>query len=128
LPVDEETLPVHLVSQEGQNTEMAVARLIAEKEALWKEYSGWLETLHPAIIEEFETMAQRLGRKPLIDFRPVVDKLGVAAVIEQVGWSRVIAEVGADRVIAELGEDKLMEWLSKLPPAKKREAKRRLEN
>jgi hypothetical protein len=137
LPVDEETLPVHLASEEGRSTELAVARLIAEKEPLWKEYGGWLSTLHPAVFEEFEAMAQKLGRKSPIDFRPVVDRLGVSAVIDQVGLSRVItevgldrviAEVGLDRVIAEVGESKLMErLLTKLSPAKRRELKRRLE-
>jgi hypothetical protein len=87
-----------------------------------------LSTLHPAVFEEFEAMAQKLGRRSPIDFRPVVDKLGISAVIDQVGLDRVIAEVGLDRVIAEVGESKMMDTLlAKLSPAKRRELKRRLE-
>jgi hypothetical protein len=119
LPVDDETVPVHLASKEGRNTELAVARLIAEKESLWNEYGGWLSTLHPAVFEELEAMAQKLGRRLPIDFRPVIDKLGVSAVIDQ---------VGVDRVIAAIGENELMEkLLQKLSPSKRRELKRRLE-
>jgi hypothetical protein len=47
LPVEENSLPLHLVGKEPRQTEDAVARLVAGRRDLWQRYGGWLATLHP---------------------------------------------------------------------------------
>jgi hypothetical protein len=47
LPVEEESLPLHLVGEEAPNKEHDLARLVVRDARLWKLYGGWLAGLHP---------------------------------------------------------------------------------
>lgn len=104
LPVEEESLPLHLVGREPLKTERQVARLVSEQDELQERYSGWLASLHPAAWREVEAMSRTAGKKLKLDLRPAIEYLGLDRVIEQVGLDRVIEQVGRDRVIEEMGD------------------------
>ena len=140
LPVEEASLPLHLVGRESPEMEQAVARLVVGRPELWERYGGWLASLHPAAYEEVQGMA-RQTREPLrLDLSPivrtmgmkwVVEQLGLKQVIEQVGLKRVIDEVGAKPVIEELGARRVIEELggvkqlwTVLSPQERRQLKR----
>jgi hypothetical protein len=134
LPVEEASLPLHLVARESGATEQAVARLVAGRAELWERYSGWLASLHPAVYEEVEGMA-RQTRGPLrLDLSPIVRTMGMEWVIEQLGAERVIEQLGAERVIEQLGAKRVIEelggakeFVAALPPGQRRELKRLLQ-
>jgi hypothetical protein len=151
LPVEPDSLPLHLVGQEPLATERRVAQLVLEHRELQERYGGWLASLHPTAWREVEAMAQAIGKKVKLDLRPAINYLGLDKVIDQVGLDRVIAEVGLDRVIAEVGLDRVIaevgpkrvieqlgvkdvvkqigmdRLLASLSPAERRELKRRLQ-
>jgi hypothetical protein len=82
LPVEEATLPLHLVAREPAETEQAMARLVVGRADLWDRYGGWLAALHPRAYEEVGTMARRT-REPLkMDLSPIVRTMGMEWVIE----------------------------------------------
>jgi hypothetical protein len=124
LPVEPDSLPLHVVGREPLATERQVARLVLEQPSLQQLYGGWLATLHPAAWKEILTMARTAGKKPLFDIRPAIDSLGLDFVLEQVGIDRVIQQVGKKELIRRIGLDDL---LASLSPAERRELKRRLQ-
>jgi len=103
LPVEQDSLPLHLVGREPRATERKVARLLLGQPALEARYGGWLASLHPAVWKEVEAMARTAGRKLKIDLRPAIEYLGLKQVVEQVGLARVIEEVGVKQVLDEVG-------------------------
>jgi hypothetical protein len=52
LPVEEASLPSHLVARESAESEQAVACFVAERPELWELYGGWLGLLHCTAYEE----------------------------------------------------------------------------
>src|SRR5262245_35862427 len=58
LPVDEDSLPLHIVGRESPEQEREVVRLVAERTDLTKTYGGWLASLHPEAWKEYEIMAR----------------------------------------------------------------------
>jgi hypothetical protein len=132
LPVEAESLPLHVVGHEPPAQEREVARLVAARPALTTVFGGWMASLHPTAWQEVEAMARAKGQAVQIDMRPVVEMLGVKRVIEQVGLERVIEQVGLERVIKEVGVKAIVEkvgveeWLANLSPAARRQVKRRL--
>jgi hypothetical protein len=83
LPVEEDSLPLHIVGQEPLATERQVARLVAEQPALQQLYGGWVASLHPAARKEAETMARTTGKRLKFDIRPAIESLGWAEVLKQ---------------------------------------------
>jgi hypothetical protein len=142
LPVEADSLPLHIVGLEPAATERQVAQLVLEQPRLQELYGGWLASLHPTVWKEVEAMARAAGKALLFDIRPAIEMLGLDRVIEQVGLDRVIEQVGLDRVIEQVGLDRVIaevgkkevikrisldDWLANLSPAERRELKRRLQ-
>jgi hypothetical protein len=109
LPVDEDSLPLHVVGKDPPEMEKAVAELVATQPELLQQYSSWLAALHPVLWEEVEAMARTAGKKFQIDLRPAIEHLGLNKVIEQVGLQRLIREVGIERMIEAAGIEHVTE-------------------
>lgn len=124
LPVEEDSLPLHVVGREPLATEREVARLVLEQPELQQLYGGWLASLHPTAWKEVERMARTAGKKLTLDLRPAIEYLGLDQVIEQVGIDRVLEQVGDKEIARRIGLDR---WLASLSPAERRELKRRLQ-
>ena len=142
LPVEADSVPLHLVGSEPRATELEVARLVLERPDLQRRYGGWVASLHPAAWKEVEAMARSTGKTLQIDLRPAIESLGLRRVLEQVGIRRVIEEVGIQRVLDEVGIRRVLNEadkrevlkqiglegiLANLSVADRRELKRRLE-
>jgi hypothetical protein len=102
LPVEEDSLPLHIVGQEPLATELQVAQLVLQHPELQQRYSGWVAVLHQTAWKEAEAMGRATKKDP-IDFRPTIEWLGLERVIEQAGIDRVIEQVGIERVIEQVG-------------------------
>ena len=150
LPVEEDSLPLHVIGKEPPEIEKAVADLVVAQPALWQQYSTWLAALHPSIWDKVDVMARTAGKKFQIDLRPAIEHLGLDYVIEQVGLKRIIdqagikrtvetaglkrvvEEVGLKRVIEEVGPKRVLDemgldsLLAHLTPSQRQELKRRL--
>jgi hypothetical protein len=132
LPVEVDSVPLHLVGNEPRATELEVARLVLERPELQQRYAGWVASLHPAAWKEVEAMARAAGKGLQIDLRPAIESLGLKFVLEQVGIRRVIEVVGIERVLDEMGDKEvakrmgLERFLATLTAAERRELKRRL--
>ncbi len=133
LPVEVDSLPLHIVGQEPLATELAVAQLVVGQPELQQLYGGWMASLHAAAWKEIEAMARRTGKGLNIDMEAAIDAMGLDRIIEQVGAQRVIEEIGTKRVIEEIGAKRLIEavgldaLLASLTAAERRELKRRLQ-
>ncbi len=125
LPVEEASLPLHLVTRESEETEEAVARLVTENAGLWERYGGWLAFLHPTIYEEVRSMARQRRGELTVDLNPIVELMGMRRVVEQLGLKRVVEEFGLPRVVDEVGAE---HFVKKLTAAQRQVFKRLLED
>jgi hypothetical protein len=111
LPVEVDSLPLHIVGKEPVATERLVAQLVAEQPSLQQRYGGWVASLHPEAWKEVEAMARAAGKGLKIDLQAAIDAMGLGRIIDQVGIRRVINQVGLRRVIDEVGIDGVVELL-----------------
>jgi hypothetical protein len=123
LPVEQESLPLHVLAKEPPETEQAVARVLASQPNLLQDYAQWIAGLHPTLAEELLAMAKSTEKGFKFHMEPLVRLFGMKRVIEELGLKRVIDEVGPRRVLEEFGVDS---FLADLTPAQKRELKQRL--
>jgi hypothetical protein len=141
LPIDDESLPLHVLAAEPPAREREVGQFLTATEQRLAAYGGVFSVFHQATWREVEAMAQRSRRALSIDISPVVETLGLEEVIRQIGEERVIRQIGREKVIRQIGEGevlreigpkKLVEHLDvqtileNLPPAKRRQLKRLL--
>ncbi len=130
--VERDTLPMHVLIPEPLEAGRVVLEQLASQADLWALYSAWLATNYPDLWEEVRYMAKRT-KKPDLDMRPVVEKMGLAKLIEQIGLDRVVATAGAERVLGKVNlgklvEEKGLDWLlARLTPEQRRELRRRSE-
>ncbi len=150
LPVDEESLPLHVLAAEPPAREREVGEFLTATEERLAAYAGVFSAFHRATWREVEAMAKRSRRAPIIDISPLVETLGLREVIRQIGEEevirqigevevirrigkqKVIHQIGEEQVLREIGPKKVMEQmdvqtiLDNLPPAKRRQLKRLL--
>jgi hypothetical protein len=63
LPVERESVPLHLVTAESAARQQALAREVAGDPLSWQRYSNWLAFLHPAA--EVQRMIRDITRSGL---------------------------------------------------------------
>jgi len=114
LPVEADSLPLHLATREPSASARAVADLVLEQPQLQARYAGWMASLHPTVWKEVQAMARTTRKELTIDFRPAIEVLGLDYVLNQVGIKEVVKHIGVDRILASLSA------------AERRELKRRL--
>jgi hypothetical protein len=133
VPVEHDSVPLHILAKEPLENELALARLVVEQPTLWELYGHFLGSLHPETLKELKAMARTAGKGPKFHVKPLIEWMGINAVIDQVGLKRVIDEVGLDRVLGEMITDqadkkKVFSYLlSNLSAAERAEWKRRLD-
>jgi hypothetical protein len=133
VPLDEESLPLHVVGLGNAEHERSLARLVVQNPKLRQTYVPWLFSLHKRAWKEAQSMAQALGEELEIDVKELVEYVGLGRAIEQLGPDRVIHELGPDRVIHELGPDRVIRelgldgLLNALTAEQREELRRRLE-
>ena len=141
LPVDEDSLPLHVLAVEPEEKERAVGRFLVEQPKRLYTYGGVFATFHSRAWKEFSTMAKSVRKRLEIDFRPAIETLGLDMLIEQIGKKELIEQIGKKEFLEQIGKKELIEQIGKkelleqldvediltyLPTAKRRELKRRL--
>jgi hypothetical protein len=144
VPVERDSVPVHLLTKEPLETGQRIAQVLAAQPDLWTMYGAWLALTFPALWEEVRRMARRKGSGPVLDMRPLIEhmglaevirqagvknligELGVKALIDEVGLKRVVDEVGVERVAAEVIAEKGLPWFIQQLTAEQRKELKRL--
>ncbi len=139
LPVDEESLPLHVLAAEPPAREREVGEFLTATEERLAAYAGVFSAFHRATWREVEAMAKRSRRAPIIDISPLVETLGLREVIRQIGEEEVIRQIGEEEFIRQIGEQKVLREIGpkkvmeqmdvqtiwdNLPAAKRRQLKR----
>jgi hypothetical protein len=112
VPVDRESVPLHLVGEESQEIDEALAHVIVEEPGYWELYGSLLGVLHPNIIDEANQMATTKGKRDGWDLRPFIAKVGVKKYLEAVELRELIDAFGAKKVVKELGVERILANLS----------------
>jgi hypothetical protein len=123
VPVEPDTIPVHLLVREPLEATRAVAREVATRADLWRLYSGWVAQLFPELWKEVRAMAKGKGYGPNLDWGPVLETVDVKDMLRQLGAKRVIDEMGLQTILDEVEVSQLLKVLA---PEKREELKRRL--
>jgi hypothetical protein len=132
LPVDEDSLPLHLLGLEPLEQQVEVGQFVIEVSERLEAYGGLFAALHPAAWKEVKAMARTKRAGLQFDLRPIVEELGLEKLIEQIGKKEVIEQIGKKEVIKQIGKKDLLaqmdvdDILKNLPPAKRRELLRRV--
>jgi hypothetical protein len=112
LPVEPDSLPMHLIGRESQEREREVGEFLLRHPALWREYGGFLAALHPKVWKEVEAMAKTRQRGFVFDLEPLVQTVGLKKLLDVFGDERVVEQLGAARVAKLLGQEKFLSQLS----------------
>jgi hypothetical protein len=105
LPIDTDSIPLHLLNQEPAENGLTLARVLLSQRRFWELYGPWLTFYHPEIREEVERMATTSGMKPIMDIRPVVEMVGLEQAIKQIGLDRVIEAKGVDWFLEQMSQE-----------------------
>ena len=120
VPVDRDSLPMHVLGSESKAVELEVARVVGAEPPLWQIYSAWVLTFHPAAAEELRNMARRATRGLKFHLEPLIEVVGLDELLRQIGPERLVERlgpkqlaklVGIRQVVEALGTKKLIEEL-----------------
>ncbi len=114
LPVESDSVPLHLVAKEPVPTAVEVGKLLLEQPSLWDRFVEWFASLHPAAWEEVKRMPRSKTKDLEINVKPLVDYLGMEEVIRQIGLKRVLQEISLDDLVHHLSPEKLDELKRRL--------------
>jgi hypothetical protein len=125
VPIDVESAPVSMVSEQSTERALELARVAVSSDELWETYGPLLGTYFPNQTEEFSIMATKQGRKKF-DMGVVARNAVKAASAEELVKSGVAEEVvdkigldRLDRILAALKPEELRELVKKAASAKK---------
>src|SRR5439155_1702293 len=103
VPVDRDSLPVHVLSVEPEEQKRTLAQVLRQNLDLWPTYAGWLAGAYPALTREIAQMGRTKSKKFVFDFRPFLQEVGWREIIRQAGLKPLIDEVGLKPLIDEIG-------------------------
>lgn len=112
VPVDRETVPIHLVGEESTEIDEALARVIVDEPDYWERYSQLLSVLHPQIWKEAKQMARSKKKPDGFDMTPLIEEVGLEKYLEAVTVEDVIDTVGAKKIAKGLGIERFLASLS----------------
>ena len=120
LPIEQDTLPLHVVGQEPRETELAVARFLLEHPALWRQYRAWLAALHVSTWQEVRVMARTKGEELTLDLRPLIKTMGKQEFIRQLDARGVLEDLGKE-LLRKVG---IHQFVKQLDAAERQELRR----
>jgi len=124
LPVESDSIPLHLVAEEPVATATSVGRYLLDHDELWKYYGEWFAALHPAAWDEVKTMAAAKNKKFGISLDPIIEQVGIKELIKRISAERFFVEEGGLRMIAH--QVPMKKLLSGLTAAQRQELKKLL--
>jgi hypothetical protein len=112
-PLDEESLPLHLLAAKKAQEETALAQYVLGHPDVYRQYAPWMFALHTRVWEKEKTVRGNVisvvDDHLEIDWKPVVEEFGLDLLIRQVGLDKFIEEAGLAKVIEEAGLAKVIE-------------------
>src|SRR3984957_19424490 len=103
LPVDEDSVPLHLLEPQPSEKAMMAARLVVKEPSLWKYFHLLAGSSHPSILEEILAMARTLKKRPKLDIKQYPNLAeALLQAIPQLDVKEVIHEIGVKPVLDEL--------------------------
>lgn len=109
VPVDRDSLPVHLLALEPESKLRTVAQVLQRNTDLLPVLGPWMAIFHPGLSREVEQMARTRTKKFALNFRPIIELVGWREIIRQTGLKPLIEEVGLKTVINEVGLKQLVD-------------------
>jgi hypothetical protein len=109
VPVDRDSLPVHVLAVEPEEHKRQLGRVLEHNRDLWPAYGPWLASAFPALAKEIAHMGRTKSKKFAFDFRPFIQEVGWKAIIEQTGLKSFVEEVGFKPLVEEVGLQSLVE-------------------
>jgi hypothetical protein len=103
VPVDRESVALHLVGEESQEIDRALAQVIVEEPGFWERYGPLLKVLHPSVWKEAIRMARSRGKGPVLDLRPLIEEVGLDKLAEQIEVRALMETIGPRKVLKEMG-------------------------
>jgi hypothetical protein len=114
VPIHQETIPVHLVSDETPSTVIELAESVTATEESWRMFGIWLATSYPLLWKEIQAMTKK-HRKGDIDWKAVWNNVVDASAKRQfVEWLMA----NADKISSE-ERDELIRKLQAASTSKK---------
>lgn len=95
LPIEQDSLALHVIGNEPLDMELQVAEFIAQRPHLVEPYGRCLLSLHPELKREIETMARAARGKIKVHFQPLLEVFGKEMMIEEVGWKYLVEGISA---------------------------------
>ncbi|HEX5270072.1 MAG TPA: hypothetical protein VFW33_06285 [Gemmataceae bacterium] len=114
LPVEEDTLPLHVLAREPQETEREVAEFVVQRPKLWEEYAGWLGMLHANAFAEVEAMAKTKGGRLDFEIEPLIRVFGIEQVVDKLGPARLAEQLKKKRFLSQLSPETCRELIELL--------------
>jgi hypothetical protein len=109
-PLEEESLPLHLLAAKRAQEESVLARYVLGHAEVYCQYAPWMFALHTRAWKKEKTVTGHVIDDSLeIDWRAMVEEFGLDLLIRQVGLDKFIEEAGLARVIEEVGLAKVIE-------------------
>jgi len=121
LPVEEDSVPLHIAGKSAPAKELAVARLLLEQTPLLEKYGPLLLTFRSEFFQEIEPMAANVEKRLNAGLRTLIKNMLHAQNL------RLEVDPLIDELIEECGEEKIVQrLLAKLTDEQRQELKRRL--
>jgi hypothetical protein len=112
VPVDRESVALHLAGEESPEIDRALARVIVEEPGYWQLYSPLLGALHPNVFEEASRMASAKGKGKGWSMRPYIEKVGLKKYLEEVELGEIVETFGKKKVVRAIGVKDIVANLS----------------
>lgn len=117
VPIDEESAPISVVSEQSVERALELANVVVMNNELWRAYAPLLGTLHPEMLKELDAMAAKHGRGD-IDWPLALKKLS-----ERIGPKEaaktVIEQISLDDLLAILTPEQRRELAKRAASGKK---------
>jgi hypothetical protein len=107
LPVEEVTIPLHLLDSEP-TVPRSLGELVVQRQELLERFAMWLKSLQPELWKEMRHMASTV-RDRIIDWEALGKIANLEEVVPLIPPDRVIAVLGVDRAIQTIGLDRVIE-------------------
>jgi len=108
VPVDRESVALHLAGKASRDVEQALAQVIVEEPGFWELYGPLLGALHPNVYQEAQRMAKSKGKRGGLDLRPFINQVGVKKFIDVIEVGEYIDTVGPKKVIKAIGVERFV--------------------
>ena len=111
LPVDEDSIPLHLLSVEPLEKQREVGKFVIGDPDRFESFGRYFAAFHEQVWKEFGDMANSWEKTFDEGVVRLVKEQGISRIIRKLGTKKVLAEIGTKEVIEQLGTREVIEQL-----------------